>query len=515
MLGIWLAAAWAAPGGGQVEIPTVDSVHLEHARIELGASMQEAPPPPMELMPPGDRPDVWVYGYLPYWADTLSTVPWDSLTHVAVFDVGVDSNGNLTDTNRWTSIASKVLNKADQYGVKVHLTLTCFSSSVMKSILNSETKRAKVVNAVSDLVNDYGAHGVSVDFEGVPSSVKAGLVSLVEEFSEQVDEVTVATPAIDWEGSFDYDELAAASDALFIMGYGYHWSGGNPGPISPLYGGGVWGKYSLEWSVEDHLEWGATRDRIVLGLPLYGRNWPSTSTSVPGTATADGEAVVFANAIPWAESLGRKYDSTTETPYAFPSNTEQLWYDDHESLRAKIAYAVDEGLLGIGFWALNYDGADVDFWAMVREETRFESTPDDTGEAPSGTLEISGPQMAYVDEVFTLSLEGDVSEVETLVWTQTLGGQSLLEGLSSDELQVTAQEAGRMEFVLSVTMADGAETLLTHGLEVVRTQSTAGCACASGSRHWSNWLWAAGLVLICSRRRLSTGLRASFEGDVF
>jgi uncharacterized protein (TIGR03382 family) len=323
---------------------------------------------------------VWVYGYLPYWANSLNTVPWDSLTHVAVFSVGVTSSGTLTDTSRWTGIAQQVVSKADPYGVKVHLTLTCFDDAVMESILLSASKRTKVVNAVAKLVNDYDAHGVSVDFEGVPASVKAGLVSFVEEMAQAVEEVTVATPAIDWNGSFDYDELSAAADGLFIMGYGYHWSGGDPGPLSPLFGGGIWSAYSLEWSVEDHLAWGATRDSLVLGLPLYGRNWPSTSNAVPGNATAKGDAVVYHQAIGIAEQVGRKYDEQTETPYAFPSSKNQLWYDDQESLRAKIAYAVDEGLLGIGFWALNYDGSDAELWAMVREETAVVQEDSDTGE---------------------------------------------------------------------------------------------------------------------------------------
>jgi hypothetical protein len=373
------------------EVP-VDSVHLEHAEMEVGRVDSPAElAPPMPLLPPGDRPSVWVYGYLPYWADSLDTVPWDSLTHVAMFDVGMDSAGNLSDTGRWTQIASKLMKRAEEYDVKVHLTLTCFSESVMESVLLSPQKRAKVVGAVAELVNAAGAHGVSVDFEGVPRSVKAELVSFVKEMAQAVDQVTVATPAIDWNGSFDYDELSAAADALFIMGYGYHWKGGNPGPLSPLWGGGIWGKYSLQWSVEDHLQWGATKDSIVLGLPLYGRNWPSTSQAVPGTATGNGEAVVYSKAVALGETYGRNYDEQTETPYAFPSNKEQLWYDDIESLRAKIAYAVDEGLLGVGFWALNYDGSDAELWAMVRDETIFESN--DTGRVePNEKPEIEDPK---------------------------------------------------------------------------------------------------------------------------
>ena len=175
-------------------------------------------------------------------------------------------------------------------------------------MLNQPAKRSRLAESVAELVNDYGGHGVSVDFEGVPYSVKQTLVAFVQELSLLVEEVTVATPAVDWTPSFDYDELAAASDALFIMGYGYHWKGGDPGPVSPLFGGGVWSKYSLQWSVEDHMKWGAPADRILLGLPLYGRSWPSTSKEVPGVATADGEAVVYEVAVPAADSLG---DTTT------------------------------------------------------------------------------------------------------------------------------------------------------------------------------------------------------------
>jgi MYXO-CTERM domain-containing protein len=390
--GLVFSVAMAEPG-----IAPVSSVHLDHAELELGRLVDSAAvTPPMTLLPPGGKPSVWVYGYLPYWADNLATVPWDSLTHLAMFDVGVDSSGNLTDTYRWTDISSKLMERSEKYDVKVHLTLTCFSASVMEAVLLSPSKRAKVVGALAELVNDAGAHGVSVDFEGVPSSVKAALVSFVKEMAAAVDEVTVATPAVDWNGSFDYDELSAAADALFIMGYGYHWKGGDPGPISPLYGGGIWGKYSLQWSVEDHLEWGATRDSVVLGLPLYGRNWPSTSKAVPGTATGNGEAVVYSAAVPEGEQSGREYDEQTETPYTFPSSKEQLWYDDIESLRAKIAYAVDEGLLGIGFWALNYDGSDADLWAMVRDETVVEAG-EDTGQTDTGQTDTDQPDTGRLD----------------------------------------------------------------------------------------------------------------------
>ena len=84
-------------------------------------------------------------------------------------------------------------------------------------------------------------------------------------FRAAMDEshVSLATPAIDWGGTYDYDALALATDGLMIMGYGYHWSGGNPGPLSPIVGGGIWSQYSLTWTVEDYFTYGGERTATV------------------------------------------------------------------------------------------------------------------------------------------------------------------------------------------------------------------------------------------------------------
>jgi spore germination protein len=342
---------------------------------------------------PGPPPQVWVYGYWATWAGDLEDLDWARLTHVAIFWVDMESDGSVSATSNWTNNAARAMELAAPHGVKVHLTLTCFDDDVMASVLPSASKRTKLVNELGELVDAYGAHGVSVDCEGMSSSLKDDLVAFVEELGQRVDEVTVATPAIDWSGAYDYDALAYAGDALFIMGYGYHWSAGNPGPVAPLHGGDPWSAYSLEWSVEDYRTWGTPDDRIILGLPLYGRDWPTTSTAVPGSATGEGSAVTMVEAVPECEALGRQYDTVTDTPYCFPSSTHQLWYDDTESIEAKVSWAVEEELLGVGFWALNYEGGDPDFWDMMAERTGATDEPPEDSDEPgdSSPVDDSAP----------------------------------------------------------------------------------------------------------------------------
>lgn len=315
--------------------------------------------------PVDEPPEITVYGYWPYWGDPLSTVPWDQLTHIALFDVGLDADGGLTDTEHWTDHAAEAVQLAEPYGVHVHLTVTSFDDAVMSSVLASRDKRRAAVTALANLVDDYGADGVNVDFEGLPVGMKSAFVVFIQELAAEVGEVTIAMPAVDWAGAYDYDQLALAADSLFIMGYDYHYSGGDPGPVSPRDSSAKWGSYSLAWTLDDYPRWGAPEDKLILGLPLYGVDWPTTSNAVPGTKTGRGAASLYADAVVAGDTLGRHWDADSSTPYAFPSSDHQLWYDDEASLDAKIELALDAGLQGVGFWALTYDNHDPALWAMV------------------------------------------------------------------------------------------------------------------------------------------------------
>ena len=84
--------------------------------------------------------------------------------------------------------------------------------------------------------------------------------------------LTMATPAIDWNDAWDYNQLASIVDGLFIMGYNYFYSGStSAGPVSPL-GGYL---YDIDFTINDYLsKTNNQNDKLILGLPYYGYNWP-------------------------------------------------------------------------------------------------------------------------------------------------------------------------------------------------------------------------------------------------
>ncbi len=335
-----------------------------------------------------------VVGFYPYWAGGFTGVHWDLLTTVAYFSAEVDAtarNGTFGDVHGWGSGTASLISTAHANGVKVVLTLTLFDSTAITTILGNASYRSALVNNALALVQGAGGDGVCLDFEGVPggSANKTGLVALMTSMTDAFhaaipgSKVLIATPAVDWNGVFDYDQLALHSDGLMIMAYDYHWSGGAPGPVSPLTGGSLWGTYNVEWTIADYVTWGGTENRakFILGVPWYGYDWPTTSFAIPGTATGSATSRTYAQAKSRAQTSGSMWDAASQTPFVLYTSggSRQLWYDDDASISLKLDRVNDENLGGVGIWALGYEGSNPELWTAL-ETKLVPACPDADGD---------------------------------------------------------------------------------------------------------------------------------------
>jgi len=317
-------------------------------------------------------------------------VDLDSLTHVAWHAVGWDSSGNITNTSSWAAVAPTLVTSAHAVGTRVHLNLMP-DDETHAAVLSNPTRRANAVAQLAELINDYDADGISIDIEGMSSSLKAELVLFTQEMQDAVDEVIVATPLKDWNGAYDYDELAAASDGLFIMGYDAHgpWDDSGPGPISMMEDGALWPEWTLPYSLnEEYRAWGATDDKLIMGLPLYGGVWNTPSDDYPAITYSFHNHWSYSTLLDNVPVLGRRFEEVSVSAWMWDDDAlRQIWYDDAETLEVKMAWALDEGIQGIGFWEVSYATGEPDFWelvddlTMVEEEEEEEDTgsPEDTG----------------------------------------------------------------------------------------------------------------------------------------
>ena len=289
------------PASGQDFLPSPMQVEWEAHRF---LPWDPDPPVPFVVAAPlGAKPAIQVMGYLPYWEVGKATLHLDQLTILAYFAAAVGSDGSLTDTHHWgTSTMTKLVDEAHAAGVKVVLTATNFDKAQIHAILANPQP---AIDGLVKAVKAQGGDGVNIDFEGLQVADKAAMVTFMGKLKKAMDaalgesHVTAASPAVDWSGAWDFDAIEEACDGFMIMGYDYHWSGGQPGPVSPLVSSAKWGSKSLQWTIDDYLTDGGpeNRDLLIVGIPLYGFDWAAEGPQIPGAAKAKGKAVFLASCL--------------------------------------------------------------------------------------------------------------------------------------------------------------------------------------------------------------------------
>ena len=314
-----------------------------------------------------------VIGYLPYWEyDSYPYLDYSLLTEINYFSAELNEYGNIINDHNWDNIG--FIDYAQAQGVKVKLCATLFNSNSLETLLSSSLNRTNAINNLLNKVLSRNADGVDIDFEMLPSNQRENLVLFMQQLSDifhaNMDNpiITMATPAIDWSNAWDYNALAQICDGLFVMGYNYFYSGSQTaGPVSPL--GGYF--YDLDYTVQDYIDKvGNQLDKVILGLPYYGYDWPVTSSLMNATTSAAGIARTYSSCQTFLNNYNSNWNTLSNSnwiPYN-DSNWQQIWYDDSLSLSIKYDYAKNMNLGGVGIWALGYDNNSPQMWGSLYDQ---------------------------------------------------------------------------------------------------------------------------------------------------
>lgn len=360
-----------------------------------------------------------IFGFLPYWKLGLpdTQLPWGTLTTVALFGVEAGKDGKLVRASAagvvppgwtaWNSPATTdLIGTAHASHARAVLTVQRFAWTAGQAkrsvtLLSNPAARATLAHEIVAEIAAHKADGVNLDFEPVPAEVADDFLLLVRELRLALDasrpglQLTFDTTT--GVNSWDVAALTAddAADAVFVMGYDYRVAGaaiaGSVDPIASTSSG------NLNDTLDAVLA-ATSPDRVILGLPWYGRAW-STTSDQPMSATQDqrtyGDSVTteYADAIALASQYGRNYDPTEASAWTVyrkkdcatcPETWRQLWYDDVDSMQAKQKLVLERGVRGLGIWALGQDQALPEVWATLK--LTFSGVIDST--PPTGTAKV-------------------------------------------------------------------------------------------------------------------------------
>ncbi len=320
-----------------------------------------------------------VFGYHPYWmGSAYLNYRWHLLSDLCYFSYEVDpGSGNPVTTHDFLTAA--VVDSALANDVKVHLCATLFSGHA--TFFNSPAARQNLIDSLILYVQKRGTHGINIDFEAVPGNLSDELMLFIADLSMQFHQeipkgiLSIAMPAVDWNGMYDISFLNDYIDLYMIMGYDYYWSGSiQAGPVSPLYGFTSAYNYCLSGTLSYYLSRGMKRENMVLGIPYYARQWPTESGTIPSNTTGSGIAYKYStirnSSSGFYEPPYRNWDPVSFSNYYAFENTGwyQCFLEESYGLAKRYDIVKQRGISGAGIWALGYDNGYDDLWNIIEEK---------------------------------------------------------------------------------------------------------------------------------------------------
>lgn len=367
------------------------------SQLAPATSAPTAPPPSLDGDPALAPHEV--FAFAPYWELSESTTfDVSGLSTIAYFGLGVNPNGTLDESGAGgegfdSQQFVDLVDRAHAAGDRVVLTVTCFTQSALNELTTSPTAPATLASALVPALEEKNLDGVNLDLEGTGDGDQQGLTTLVSTVTASLQAVnpgwqvtmdTYASSAGNPTGFYDIPALSSVVDGFFVMAYQLNLAAG-PGDGSPLTDTTL----SNASTVAQYAAV-VTPKKVILGLAMFGYDWPTTGPAIgasaagPPSVVTDGQEEESGHPILW--------DAVTDTGWTSYTSTgqwHQAFYEDPESLYLAAQLAQSAGLAGVGEWALGFDGnnpAAVDALDGI--------PPSSTAWSGSGSQTAAGPTAA-------------------------------------------------------------------------------------------------------------------------
>ncbi|KAH8898068.1 endochitinase precursor [Thozetella sp. PMI_491] len=327
----------------------------------------------------------------------ITSLPVSKLSYVVYAFAKVAQNGEVSEGDSYADYRYRYPGDKDQsgdiaYGNVKQLYLLKKANRNLKTILSigggaasanfsdavsTEQRRGEFAKTAVTLLKDWGFDGIDIDWEFPQTTTDASnFVLLLQAIRTALDNYAAqwapgyhfllsiaasAQPGL--YKKLDLKSVAAPVDFVNLMAYDFtgSWTdtAGHQANLYPNPSNTGATPSDADSAVKAYINAGVPASKIVLGMPLYGRSFQSTSglgKSFSGVGPGDfSEGSWDYKRLP--KSGATEYvDSVAVGAYSYDSSTKELVsYDTPATVRQKVDYIKSNGLAGAFYWEASGD----------------------------------------------------------------------------------------------------------------------------------------------------------------
>jgi len=332
-----------------------------------------------------------IVGYVPGFRGALDQLSIDAnkLTHINYAFVDVQDNMAWLTNMETDTVNFRILNRLKEVNPDLRILISIggwsWSGNFSDAVLTPGSRSTFAKTSV-EIVANYDLDGVDIDWE-YPGQIgdnnvfrpedKQNYTLMFKALRKELDRLSKTTgkyyeltTAVGGNSSYieytEMDRVAKYVDYVNLMTYDFYTSGDTAGHHSNLYPPEDYGKdASADKSVQLFQEAGVPAEKLVLGVPFYGRSWIMKSAEKHGInmpverGARGGGYTYIKDSLVNQNGFVRYWDENAKAPYLFNSENNQLvTYDDEESVKLKCEYVLDHNMAGMMFWQYASDSSE-------------------------------------------------------------------------------------------------------------------------------------------------------------
>ncbi len=256
------------------------------------------------------------------------------------------------------SISSSAVRFAQQKGVQVWAVVdNGFNGPLSHQILAYRNQQNMLISKIVHIAIKSHLNGINLDFEGLLPEDRWNYSNFVQKLAVALHANHMAL-SVDLppdivtgnnSGAYNHKVLAQAANYIILMGYDQHWGGDQiAGPTASL----PW----VKQAIQDMLETGVPKTKLVLGVPFYTQNWTigknGTAVSSQALSLWQTRSVLAQNHAKetWNAKLGLHVASFTQNGIKH-----EIWVEDKRSLLLFADLVSQQQLAGAAAWYLGLE----------------------------------------------------------------------------------------------------------------------------------------------------------------